>query len=105
MQGRHEPSYLPPQNRQALGEGWGPQRWRRLLRAAWYVERIAQNGTQDHWRAERMNLNEVLDDLQVAQKEGAQFRFIAPSHATDEELDVLLKRGAFPTFLPFKSGA
>jgi hypothetical protein len=52
-----------------------------------------------------MNLNEVLDDLQVAQKEGAQFRFIAPSHATDEELDVLLKRGAFPTFPPLKPGA
>jgi hypothetical protein len=52
-----------------------------------------------------MNLNEVLDDLQIAQKEGAQFRFIAPSHATDEELDVLLKRGAFPTFPPLKSDA
>jgi len=75
------------------------------LRAAWYVERIAQDGTRDPWRAERMNLNEVLDDLQIAQKEGAQFRFIAPSHATDEELDVLLKRGAFPTFPPLKSDA
>ena len=75
------------------------------MRAAWYVERIAQNGTNVHWRAERMNLNEVLDDLQIAQQEGEQFRFIAPSHASDEELDVLLKRGAFPTFPPLKSDA
>ena len=68
------------------------------MRTAWHVERIAQNGTEIHWQAERADLFEVLEDLQSAQEAGEYFRFLAPSEATDEELDLLIERGATPTF-------
>jgi hypothetical protein len=70
------------------------------VRTAWYVERIAPNGTHAHWQAERSDLFEVLEDLRTAQEAGEHFRFLAPSEASDEELDVLLERGAKPTFPP-----
>lgn len=70
------------------------------MRTAWHVERIAQNGTEIHWQAERADLFEVLEDLQSAQEAGEYFRFLAPSEATDEELDLLIERGATPTFPP-----
>ncbi|HLH48283.1 MAG TPA: hypothetical protein VKV96_02985 [Roseiarcus sp.] len=75
------------------------------MRTAWHVERIAQNGTAIHWQAERADLFEVLEDLQSAQEAGEHFRFIAPSEATDEELDLLIERGAKPTFPPLTAAA
>jgi hypothetical protein len=75
------------------------------MRKAWHVERIAQNGTEIHWQAERADLFEVLEDLQSAQEAGEHFRFIAPSGATDEELDLLIERGATPTFPPLTAAA
>jgi hypothetical protein len=75
------------------------------VRTAWYVERVAQNATQTHWQAERADLFEVLEDLQAAQEAGEHFRFIAPSEASDEELDILLERGATPTFPPLTAAA
>ena len=75
------------------------------MRTAWHVERIAQNGTEIHWQAERGDLFEVLEDLQSAQEAGEYFRFIAPSEATDEELDLLIERGATPTFPPLTATA
>jgi hypothetical protein len=75
------------------------------LREKWYVERIAQNGSETHWQAERSDLFEVLEDLQTAQEAGEYFRFLAPSDATDEELDILLERGATPTFPPLTVAA
>jgi hypothetical protein len=75
------------------------------LRDKWYVERIAQNGSETHWRAERADLFEVLEDLQTAQEAGEYFRFLAPSDATDEELEILLERGATPTFPPLTVAA
>jgi hypothetical protein len=68
------------------------------VRTSWYVERIAPNGSRAHWVAERSDLFEVLEDLRRAQEAGEYFRFLAPSEASDEELDVLLERGAKPTF-------
>ncbi|HLW92050.1 MAG TPA: hypothetical protein VKS78_12220 [Roseiarcus sp.] len=70
------------------------------MRAVWYVERIAQKGTSPHWQAERKDLNEVFEDLRVAKEAGEHFRFIAPTHASDHELNALLKKGAMPTFPP-----
>jgi hypothetical protein len=75
------------------------------MRTAWHVERIAQNGHKIHWQAERADLFEVLEDLQSAQEAGEHFRFIAPSEATDEELDLLIERGATPTFPPLTAAA
>jgi hypothetical protein len=68
------------------------------MRTAWHVERIIQNGKEIHWQAERADLFAVLEDLQSAQEAGEHFRFIAPSEATDEEVDLLIERGATPTF-------
>ena len=68
------------------------------MRASWLVERIAPGGVRPPWRTERMSLSAVLEDLLAAKGGGDQLRFIAPWHATDEDLDTLLKRGAIPTF-------
>ena len=68
------------------------------MRASWFVERITRGAAQPHWRAERATLAEVLEDLHAAEAAGDVFRFIAPWHATDEELDDLIRRGAMPTF-------
>ena len=75
------------------------------MREKWYVERVAQNASETHWQAERSDLFEVLEDLQTAQEAGEYFRFIAPSNASDEELDILLERGATPTFPPLTAAA
>ncbi len=75
------------------------------MRTAWHVERIAQNAKEIHWQAERADLFEVLEDLQSAQEAGEHFRFLAPSEATDEELDLLIERGATPTFPPLTEAA
>ncbi len=66
--------------------------------ASWFVERIARGAAQPHWQAERLALSDVLDDLHASEVAGDLFRFIAPWHATADELDVLLRRGAMPTF-------
>jgi hypothetical protein len=68
------------------------------VRPSWFVERIARGASKPHWRAERATLSEVLDDLHAAEAAGDMFRFIAPWHATDEELDALVSQGAMPTF-------
>ena len=68
------------------------------MRSSWFVERIARGAAKPHWQAERATLSEVLDDLHAAQAAGDLFRFIAPWHATDEELDDLIRRGGMPTF-------
>jgi hypothetical protein len=75
------------------------------VRTAWYVERIAQNNEGAPWSAERADLFEVLEDLKTAQKAGEYFRFLAPSDASDEEIDLLLERGATPTFPPLAFAA
>jgi hypothetical protein len=73
------------------------------MRASWFVERIARGASSPHWRAERMNLSEVLQDLVAAKEADDHFRFLAPWFASDEELDVLLRRGAMPTFPALKA--
>jgi hypothetical protein len=45
-----------------------------------------------------MKLSEVLEDLLAAKAVGDQLRFIAPWHATDDDIDTLIRRGAIPTF-------
>jgi hypothetical protein len=68
------------------------------VRASWFVERVVQGGTNLHWHAERLTLSEVLEDLLAAKATGDHFRFIAPWFASDDDLDVLLRGGAMPTF-------
>jgi hypothetical protein len=67
------------------------------MRVSWFVERIAKGASSPHWCTERMNMWEVLQDPAAAKDAGDHFRFIAPSSATDEDLDALLRRGAMPT--------
>jgi hypothetical protein len=101
---REKPNFSAQKRHEALAS-LRRQRWRHALRDKWYVERIAQNGSETHWRAERADLFEVLEDLQTAQQAGEYFRFLAPADATDEELDILLERGATPTFPPLTVAA
>jgi hypothetical protein len=72
------------------------------MRVSWFVERIARGASSPHWCTERMNMWEVLQDLTAAKDAGDHFRFIAPSSASDEDLETLLRRGAMPTFPAFK---
>jgi hypothetical protein len=67
------------------------------MRVSWFVERIAKGASSPHWCTERMNMWEVLQDPAAAKDAGDHLRFIAPSSATDEDLDALLQRGAMPT--------
>jgi hypothetical protein len=72
------------------------------MRVSWFVERIGKGASSPHWCTERMNMWEVLQDLAAAKDAGDHFRFIAPSSATDQDLDALLRRGAMPTFPAFR---
>ena len=71
------------------------------MRVSWFVERIAKGASSPHWCTERMNMWEVLQDLPAAKDAGDHFRFIAPSSASDQDLDTVLRRGAKPTFPAF----
>jgi hypothetical protein len=68
------------------------------VRTSWLVERVPVRGAGSTVRFDRESIEEVLEDLVAARRTGDQLRFIAPWHATDEEMGALISGGAMPTF-------